>query len=90
MLPTGYAFNLDCTSIYVSLCVLFITNAYGVPMSWEQQLGTIAIMLVTSKARRRYPVAASWCSPRPLRRLAYCRWKVWRCCSASTASSRWP
>jgi len=29
--------------------VLFIVNAYGVPMSWEQRLGTIAIMLVTSK-----------------------------------------
>lgn len=33
----------------MSLCVLFIANAYGVPLSWEQQLGIIAIMLVTSK-----------------------------------------
>ena len=49
MLPTGYAFNLDGTSIYMSLCVLFIANAYGVPLSWEQQLGMVAIMLVTSK-----------------------------------------
>lgn len=49
MLPTGYAFNLDGTSIYISLYVLFIANAYGVPLSWEQQLGIIAIMLVTSK-----------------------------------------
>lgn len=49
VLPTGYAFNLDGTSIYMSLCVLFIVNAYGMPMNWEQQLGTIAIMLVTSK-----------------------------------------
>lgn len=49
VLPTGYAFNLDGTSIYMSLCVLFIANAYGVPLSWEQQLGIIAIMLVTSK-----------------------------------------
>lgn len=49
VLPTGYAFNLDGTAIYMSLCVLFIANAYGVPLSWEQQLGIIAIMLVTSK-----------------------------------------
>ncbi|OLU33125.1 dicarboxylate/amino acid:cation symporter [Pseudomonas sp. PA15(2017)] len=49
VLPTGYAFNLDGTSIYMSLCVLFIANAYGVPLSWEQQLGILAIMLVTSK-----------------------------------------
>jgi aerobic C4-dicarboxylate transport protein len=49
VLPTGYAFNLDGTSIYMSMCVLFIANAYGVPLSWEQQLGILAIMLVTSK-----------------------------------------
>jgi len=49
VLPTGYAFNLDGTSIYMSLCVLFIANAYGVPLSWEHQLGIVAIMLVTSK-----------------------------------------
>ncbi|WP_369986640.1 C4-dicarboxylate transporter DctA [Pseudomonas xanthosomatis] len=49
VLPTGYAFNLDGTSIYMSMCVLFIANAYGVPLGWEQQLGILAIMLVTSK-----------------------------------------
>lgn len=49
VLPTGYAFNLDGTSIYMSLCLLFIANAYGVPLSWDQQLGILAIMLVTSK-----------------------------------------
>lgn len=49
VLPTGYAFNLDGTSIYISMCVLFIANAYGVPMSWEQQLGVLVIMLLTSK-----------------------------------------
>jgi Na+/H+-dicarboxylate symporter len=49
VLPTGYAFNLDGTSIYMSLCVLFIVNAYGVPLSWDQQLGILALMLLTSK-----------------------------------------
>lgn len=49
VLPTGYAFNLDGTSIYMSMCVLFIANAYGVPLGWEHQLGIVAIMLVTSK-----------------------------------------
>ena len=48
VLPTGYAFNLDGTSLYMSLSVLFIANAYGVPLGWEQQLGILAIMLVTS------------------------------------------
>jgi aerobic C4-dicarboxylate transport protein len=49
VLPTGYAFNLDGTSIYMSMCVLFIANAYGVPLSWDQQLGILAVMLLTSK-----------------------------------------
>lgn len=49
ILPTGYAFNLDGTSIYMSMGVIFLANAYGVPLSLEQQLGIIAIMLLTSK-----------------------------------------
>ncbi|MCA1179504.1 MULTISPECIES: cation:dicarboxylate symporter family transporter [unclassified Pantoea] len=49
ILPTGYAFNLDGTSIYMSMCTLFIANAYGIDLSWQQQLGILAIMLVTSK-----------------------------------------
>lgn len=49
ILPTGYAFNLDGTSIYMSMGVIFLANAYGVPLSLEQQLGIVAIMLLTSK-----------------------------------------
>jgi len=49
VLPTGYAFNLDGTSVYLPLCVMFLANAYGVPLTWEHQLGLLLIMLVTSK-----------------------------------------
>ncbi|WP_431908703.1 cation:dicarboxylate symporter family transporter [Amycolatopsis thermoflava] len=49
VMPTGYAFNLDGTSIYMALCTLFLANAYGVPMGFEQQLGLLVIMLLTSK-----------------------------------------
>jgi aerobic C4-dicarboxylate transport protein len=49
VMPTGYAFNLDGTSIYMALCTLFLANAYGVPMGLEQQLGLLLIMLLTSK-----------------------------------------
>lgn len=49
ILPTGYAFNLDGTSLYMSMGVLFIANAYGIPLSLEQQLGILALMLLTSK-----------------------------------------
>jgi aerobic C4-dicarboxylate transport protein len=49
VLPTGYAFNLDGTSLFMSMGVIFLANAYGVPLSWEQELGILAIMLLTSK-----------------------------------------
>lgn len=49
VLPTGYAFNLDGTSLFMSMGVIFLSNAYGVPLSWEQELGILAVMLLTSK-----------------------------------------
>jgi aerobic C4-dicarboxylate transport protein len=49
VLPTGYAFNLDGTGIYISLGVVFIANAYGVPLNWHQQLGLLALMMLSSK-----------------------------------------
>jgi aerobic C4-dicarboxylate transport protein len=49
VLPTGYAFNLDGTSLFMSMGVIFLANAYGVTLSWEQELGILAIMLLTSK-----------------------------------------
>jgi aerobic C4-dicarboxylate transport protein len=49
VLPTGYAFNLDGTSIYMSLGVIFLANAYNVPLDFGQQLGILGIMLLTSK-----------------------------------------
>ncbi|HEY0296699.1 MAG TPA: cation:dicarboxylase symporter family transporter [Bordetella sp.] len=49
VLPTGYAFNLDGTSVYLPLCVMFLANAYGVPLTWAHQLGLLLIMLITSK-----------------------------------------
>ncbi|AWH88461.1 cation:dicarboxylate symporter family transporter [Limnobaculum parvum] len=49
VLPTGYAFNLDGTSIYMSMGVIFLANAYGIPLSIEQLFGILLIMLLTSK-----------------------------------------
>ncbi|MGI4858858.1 MAG: cation:dicarboxylate symporter family transporter [Janthinobacterium lividum] len=49
VLPTGYAFNLDGTSVYMSLCVMFLANAYGVPLDFHQQMGLLLLMLLTSK-----------------------------------------
>jgi aerobic C4-dicarboxylate transport protein len=49
VLPTGYAFNLDGTSIYMSMGVIFLANAYNIPLDFSQQLGILALMLLTSK-----------------------------------------
>lgn len=49
VLPTGYAFNLDGTSVYMALCVMFLANAYGVPLDLHQQFGLLLLMLLTSK-----------------------------------------
>lgn len=49
VLPTGYAFNLDGTSIFMAMGVMFIAHAYGVPLSLDAQIGILLLMLLTSK-----------------------------------------
>ncbi len=49
VIPTGYSFNLDGTSIYLSIAVIFLAQAFQVPLSLSQQLTLIAILVVTSK-----------------------------------------
>lgn len=49
VIPTGYSFNLDGTSIYLSIGVIFLAQAFNVPLSFTQQLSLIAILIVTSK-----------------------------------------
>jgi len=49
VLPTGYAFNLDGTSIFMAMGVMFISHAYGVPLTLDHQIGILLLMLLTSK-----------------------------------------
>jgi len=49
VVPAGYSFNLDGTSIYLSMATLFIAQAYGVHLSLAQQLSVLAILMITSK-----------------------------------------
>jgi aerobic C4-dicarboxylate transport protein len=49
VIPTGYSFNLDGTSIYLSIAVIFLAQAFNIPLSLSQQLTLIAILVVTSK-----------------------------------------
>jgi aerobic C4-dicarboxylate transport protein len=49
VVPTGYSFNLDGTSIYLSMATVFLAQVYGVPLSIGQQLGILAVLMITSK-----------------------------------------
>jgi aerobic C4-dicarboxylate transport protein len=49
VIPTGYSFNLDGTSIYLSMAALFIAQAYNIDLSIWQQLSILALLMVTSK-----------------------------------------
>lgn len=49
VLPAGYSFNLDGTSIYMAISVAFIAQATDTPFSLMDQLGVLAILLLTSK-----------------------------------------
>jgi len=49
VIPAGYSFNLDGTSIYLSMAAIFIAQAYGVNLSVPQQLSLLAVLMVTSK-----------------------------------------
>jgi aerobic C4-dicarboxylate transport protein len=49
VIPSGYSFNLDGTSIYMALAVAFIAQATDTPFSMLEQLGVLGILLLTSK-----------------------------------------
>jgi aerobic C4-dicarboxylate transport protein len=49
VIPTGYSFNLDGTSIYLTMAAMFIAQATSTPMTLTQQVTLLAVLLLTSK-----------------------------------------
>jgi aerobic C4-dicarboxylate transport protein len=49
VIPTGYSFNLDGTSIYLTMAAVFIAQATNTPMTLLQQLTLLAVLVLTSK-----------------------------------------
>jgi len=49
VVPTGYSFNLDGAAIYLSLAAVYIAQATNTNLSVGQQIGLLAVMLLTSK-----------------------------------------
>ncbi|HVS93111.1 MAG TPA: cation:dicarboxylase symporter family transporter, partial [Mucilaginibacter sp.] len=49
VIPAGYSFNLDGTTIYLSIAVIFLAQVFNIPLSLGQQLVIIGILMLTSK-----------------------------------------
>jgi aerobic C4-dicarboxylate transport protein len=49
VIPTGYSFNLDGTSIYLTMAAVFIAQATNTPLSLSDQLTILGVLLLTSK-----------------------------------------
>ncbi|AMW03689.1 dicarboxylate/amino acid:cation symporter [Gemmatimonas phototrophica] len=49
VIPTGYSFNLDGTSIYLSMAAIFIAQVYGIDLPIGEQLTLLGILMLTSK-----------------------------------------
>ena len=49
VVPTGYSFNLDGTSIYLSMAIIFIAQLYNVPLNTSEIVTMILILMLTSK-----------------------------------------
>ncbi len=49
VVPAGYSFNLDGTTIYLSMAIIFLAQVFHVDLSFAQMLTIIGILMVTSK-----------------------------------------
>jgi len=58
VIPTGYSFNLDAFSIYLTLAAVFIAQATNTPLSLENLLVILSVALITSKGAHGVPGSA--------------------------------
>jgi proton glutamate symport protein len=58
VMPTGYSFNLDGTTLYLSLASVFVAQAAGIELSFGQQLLMVFTLMLTSKGVAGVPRAS--------------------------------
>ncbi|MBS0376386.1 MAG: dicarboxylate/amino acid:cation symporter [Proteobacteria bacterium] len=58
VLPLGYSFNLDGSMMYCTFATLFIAQAYGISLTFGQQLSMLLLLMVTSKGMAGVPRAS--------------------------------
>lgn len=49
VIPSGFSFNLDGSAVYLTMASLFMAQAVGIDLSWQQQLVMVGVMMLTSK-----------------------------------------
>jgi aerobic C4-dicarboxylate transport protein len=49
VIPTGYSFNLDGTSIYLSMALIFLAQVYQIDLTVTQQITAMGVLMLTSK-----------------------------------------
>jgi aerobic C4-dicarboxylate transport protein len=55
VIPTGYSFNLDGATLYLAICVLFLSQALGVELSLGEQITALLVLMLTSKGMAGVP-----------------------------------
>ncbi len=58
VLPTGYSFNLDGTTLYLAIASIFVAQAAGVTLTWQQQIIMMLTLMLTSKGVAGVPRAS--------------------------------
>jgi len=58
VMPMGYSFNLDGTTLYLSLATIFVAQAAKIELSWIQQLSIVLTLMLTSKGVAGVPRAS--------------------------------
>ncbi|MFT4126400.1 MAG: C4-dicarboxylate transporter DctA [Gordonia sp. (in: high G+C Gram-positive bacteria)] len=55
VVPTGYSFNLDGATLYLSICILFLAQALGIDLSFGEQITALLVLMLTSKGMAGVP-----------------------------------
>jgi Na+/H+-dicarboxylate symporter len=58
VLPLGYSFNLDGSMMYMTFATIFIAQAYGIELSWGQEITMLLVLMITSKGIAGVPRAS--------------------------------
>jgi proton glutamate symport protein len=58
VMPTGYSFNLDGTTLYLALATVFVAQASGRNLTWGEQLSAVFLLMLTSKGVAGVPRAS--------------------------------